>query len=501
MQNYILSLDQGTTSSKSILVNNKGEVVASYAIQVKQIYQQPGWVEHDPMEILNSQLESAKCLLQKNNISIEQIASIAITNQRETTILWNKTTGDPVYNAIVWQDRRTSERVKQLKDSNYEHMFRNKTGLVLDAYFSGTKIQWILENVKIAKDLLKENNLLFGTVDTWLTWNLTGKKYHVTDKSNASRTMLFNIHTCSWDDELLSIFNIPKQILPKIVTSSEIIGETCTSIFNKSIVISSIIGDQQAATFGNLCLNPGMVKNTYGTGCFLIMNTGNNILKSSHDLLTSNLWDLNNKPQYCLEGSVFNCGSIIEWLRDGLQIINTSSDVDQLATSISNNAGVYLIPAFTGLGAPYWDQYARGTILGITRGTNRAHIVRAALESIAFQVSDVLNSIRKDSGQNITMLRVDGGVSKSDFLMQFQADILDTPIERSMCLELTALGAAFLSGLAIGFWKNTDELKNVWKVDKCFIPSMSSIQRQDLIDSWHEGITRSLEWAKNDAKL
>ncbi len=501
MQKYILSLDQGTTSSRSILVNKIGDIVASHFIEIKQIYPSPGLVEHDPIEILNSQLDSVKFLLQKSNVNIEQILSIAVTNQRETTVMWNKKTGEPVYNAIVWQDRRTSDKIKQLKENGYEHIFRNKTGLVLDSYFSGTKIQWILENIKEAKELLQENNLLFGTIDSWLVWNLTGKKYHVTDESNASRTMLFNIHTGEWDDELLSILDIPRDILPQIVGSSQVIGETCYSIFNKSVPISSIVGDQQAATFGSLCLKQGMVKNTYGTGCFMLMNTESNIFPSTNNLLTSTLWKIKDKRQYCLEGAVFTGGAVVQWLKDGLKIIENSSEVEELALSVQDNAGVYLVPAFTGLGAPYWDQYARGTIVGITRGVTQAHIARAALESIAFQVNDVLKSIESDSGKNVTMLRVDGGACKNNFLMQFQADILNIPIERPVFLELTALGAAYLSGLAVGYWSSIEELKGVWKLDKIFIPSMSDIKREELLSGWREGVSRSLMWAKNESKL
>lgn len=496
MKKYILALDQGTTSSRAILFDNQGNIKSTKQLEFTQIFPKPGLVEHDPMEIWLTQLTTAKLAMSAVAAQADDIAAIGITNQRETTIVWNSETGVPIHNAIVWQDRRTSDMIDELKKQGYEKIFREKTGLVLDAYFSGTKLRWVLDNVADARKLAEGNKLAFGTVDTWLTWNLTNRREHVTDESNASRTLLFNIHTGAWDDELLKILDIPKNILPKIVPSSAVIGEASSGLFGKRIPIAGIAGDQQAATFGNLCLKPGMVKNTYGTGCFLLKNTGEKALQSKNNLLTTTGWQINGKRNYCLEGSVFIAGAAVQWLRDGMKLIESSADVEQLATSAPDNGGVYVVPAFSGLGAPHWDQYARGAMFGITRGTTQAHIARATLESIAYQVSDVVNAMKSDSGIDLTTLRVDGGACKNNFLMQFQADILDCVVERPTCLELTALGAAYLAGLAVGFWQSTEELEKVWKIDREFTPTMNATLRDDLLGYWQQAIGRSLAWEK-----
>jgi glycerol kinase len=496
MTKYILSLDQGTTSSRGIIFNKQGEIVSVESQEFKQIFPQPGWVEHDANEIWLSQLSVAKMAIVKANITAEEIAAIGITNQRETTIVWNTETGIPIYNAIVWQDRRTSFIVDELKQKGLEEKFKLKTGLVLDAYFSGTKLKWILDNVPNSRNLAKSGKLAFGTVDSWLIWNLTNKRNHVTDESNASRTLLFNIHTGTWDQELLDILDIPREMLPEVKPSSGVIGEASSGLFGSRIPIAGIAGDQQAATFGNLCLKPGMIKNTYGTGCFLLMNTGTQALPSKNNLLTTIGWNVNNIRQYCLEGSVFIGGAITQWIRDGLKLIDTSPEIENLATSVKDNGGIYLVPAFSGLGAPHWDQYARGTIFGITRGTTDAHIARAALESIAFQVNDLVKAMESDSNKQLSTLRVDGGACKNNFLMQFQADILNVAVERPKCLELTALGAAYLAGIAVGFWQNVNELESITKLDKRFEPNMTPTLRQELLDYWHEATSRSKNWIK-----
>ncbi len=496
MKKYILALDQGTTSSRAFLFDNQGNIKSTKQLEFTQIFPKPGLVEHDPMEIWLTQLTTAKLAMSAVAAQADDIAAIGITNQRETTIVWNTETGVPIHNAIVWQDRRTSDMIDELKKQGYEKIFREKTGLVLDAYFSGTKLKWILDNVAEARKLAEENKLAFGTVDTWLTWNLTNRREHVTDESNASRTLLFNIHTGSWDDELLKTLNIPKNILPKVVPSSAVVGEASSGLFGNRIPIAGIAGDQQAATFGNLCLKPGMVKNTYGTGCFLLKNTGEKALQSKNNLLTTTGWQINSKRNYCLEGSVFIAGAAVQWLRDGMKFIESSAEVEQLATSVPDNGGVYVVPAFSGLGAPHWDQYARGAMFGITRGTTQAHIARATLESIAYQVSDVVNAMKSDSGIDLTTLRVDGGACKNNFLMQFQADILNCAVERPTCLELTALGAAYLAGLAVGFWQSTEELEKVWKIDREFTPTMNATLRDDLLGYWQQAIGRSLAWEK-----
>lgn len=498
MEKYILALDQGTTSSRSILFDHHGDIVAIKQQEFNQIYPQDAYVEHDPLEIWHSQLATAQMVIKSANITPEQIAAIGITNQRETTIIWDKQSGNPIYNAIVWQDRRTASLVDQLKQSNHSNTFQNKTGLVLDAYFSGTKLKWILDNVPNASTLANEGKLLFGTVDSWLVWNLTKGAVHVTDHSNASRTLLYNLHTKTWDPELMEILDIPNLMLPTICDSSKVIGHTDSTLFGSAIPIGGIIGDQQGATFGNLCTKPGMIKNTYGTGCFLLMNSGNTVPTSHNNLLATVGWNINQQTSYCLEGSVFIGGAVTQWIRDGLEFIRDSQEIETLAKSVNDNGGVYLVPAFTGLGAPHWDQYARGAIFGITRATNRGHIARAALESIAFQVNDLVDAIKADSNQPITTLRVDGGACKNDLLMQFQADILNVVVERPKCLELTALGAAFLAGLAVGYWNSIEELQHIWKLDRRFEPNMSQDQRNHLLSMWHRATKRSLNWAKEE---
>lgn len=494
MKKYILALDQGTTSSRAILFDREGNICSTKQQEFEQIFPAPGLVEHNPNEIWLTQLSTAKLAMSSIGAQASDIAAIGITNQRETTVVWNIETGIPIYNAIVWQDRRTSGFIDELKKQGYADLFKQKTGLVLDAYFSGTKLKWILDNVSNARELAEEGKLAFGTIDTWLTWNLTNRREHVTDESNASRTLLFNIHTGQWDDELLNVLDIPKNILPKVVASSGVVGEASSGLFGERILIAGIAGDQQAATFGNLCLKPGMVKNTYGTGCFLLKNTGEEALESKNNLLTTTGWQIDGKRNYCLEGAVFIAGAAVQWVRDGLRFINDSSEIEGLASSVSDNGGVYMVPAFTGLGAPHWDQYARGAIVGITRGTTQAHIARATLESIAFQVTDLVTAMKSDSHIDLKTLRVDGGACKNNLLMQFQADLLNCSVERPTCLELTALGAAYLAGLAIGFWQSTDELEKVWKVDRIFEPNMTAEQREELLYYWNKAVGRSLDW-------
>lgn len=496
MKKYILALDQGTTSSRAILFDHDGNICSSKQLEFTQIFPEPGLVEHDPMEIWLTQLTTAKLAMSSIGAQADDIAAIGIANQRETTIVWNTETGIPIYNAIVWQDRRTSDIVDELKANGYADLFKQRTGLVLDAYFSGTKLKWILDHVANARNLANENKLAFGTVDTWITWNLTNRRAHVTDESNASRTLLFNIHTGKWDEELLKILDIPSNILPTVVSSSGVIGEASSGLFSSRIPVAGIAGDQQAATFGNLCIKPGMVKNTYGTGCFLLKNTGDKALESKNNLLTTTGWQINGKRNYCLEGSVFIAGAAVQWVRDGMRFIDESAEIEKLATEVPDNGGVYMVPAFAGLGAPHWDQYARGALFGLTRGTTQAHIARATLESIAFQVSDVVQAMKSDSGLGLTALRVDGGACRNNFLMQFQADVLDCIVERPTCLELTALGAAYLAGLAVGFWQSTDELEQVWKVERIFEPQMKKELREELLEYWHRAVTRSLGWIK-----
>jgi glycerol kinase len=493
---YIMSLDQGTTSSRSIIFNKQGEIVCVAQRAFKQHFPKSGWVEHDPMEIWSTQSSVLAESLAKGGIKAKNIAAIGITNQRETTILWDRKTGKPIYNAIVWQDRRTSAYVDQLKAEGKEEMVASKTGLVLDAYFSATKIKWLLDNVEGAREKAENGELAFGTVDTWLVWNLTHKKVHVTDVSNASRTMLFNIFEKKWDTELLSLFDIPVSLLPEVKSSSEVYGHTSELLFPVPIPIAGIAGDQQAALFGQLCTHPGMAKTTYGTGCFLMMNTGEEPVRSNNKLLTTIAWEVNGKVNYALEGSVFIGGAAIQWLRDGIELFGHAKESEKLATSLKDNDGVYFVPAMAGLGAPHWDQNARGAFFGITRGTTIAHMTRAALEAIAYQVRDVLDAMQKDSGAPIKELRVDGGATANNFLMQFQSDILQTKIKRPKIIETTAIGAAFLAGLAVGFWESEKELQALWESDKDFEPKMEVEKVDYFLHFWHKAVERSKNWVE-----
>lgn len=493
---YIMSLDQGTTSSRSIIFNKQGEIVCVAQRPFKQHFPKSGWVEHDPMEIWSTQSSVLAESLAKSGIKAKNIAAIGITNQRETTIIWDRKTGKPIYNAIVWQDRRTAAYVDQLKAEGREEMVASKTGLVLDAYFSATKIKWLLDNVEGAREQAENGELAFGTVDTWLVWNLTHKKVHVTDVSNASRTMLFNIFEKKWDTELLSLFDIPVSLLPEVKSSSEVYGHTSESLFPVPIPIAGIAGDQQAALFGQLCTNPGMAKTTYGTGCFLMMNTGEEPVRSQNKLLTTIAWEINGKVNYALEGSVFIGGAAIQWLRDGIELFGHAKESEKLATSLKDNDGVYFVPAMAGLGAPHWDQNARGAFFGITRGTTIAHMTRAALEAIAYQVRDVLDAMQKDSGEPIKELRVDGGATANNFLMQFQSDILQTKIKRPKIIETTAIGAAFLAGLAVGFWESEEELQALWESDKDFDPKMEVEKVDYFLHFWHKAVERSKNWVE-----
>lgn len=493
---YIMSLDQGTTSSRSIIFNKQGEIVCVAQRAFKQHFPKSGWVEHDPMEIWSTQSSVLAESLAKGGIKAKNIAAIGITNQRETTIIWDRKTGKPIYNAIVWQDRRTSAYVDQLKAEGKEEMVASKTGLVLDAYFSATKIKWLLDNVEGAREKAENGELAFGTVDTWLVWNLTHKKVQVTDVSNASRTMLFNIFEKKWDTELLSLFDIPVSLLPEVKSSSEVYGHTSESLFPVPIPIAGIAGDQQAALFGQLCTHPGMAKTTYGTGCFLMMNTGEEPVRSNNKLLTTIAWEVNGKVNYALEGSVFIGGAAIQWLRDGIELFGHAKESEKLATSLKDNDGVYFVPAMAGLGAPHWDQNARGAFFGITRGTTIAHMTRAALEAIAYQVRDVLDAMQKDSGAPIKELRVDGGATANNFLMQFQSDILQTKIKRPKIIETTAIGAAFLAGLAVGFWESEKELQALWESDKDFEPKMEVEKVDYFLHFWHKAVERSKNWVE-----
>ena len=493
MQKYILALDQGTTSSRAIVYNQEAQPIASSQKEFEQFFPKPGWVEHDPLEIWQSQLLVAQEAIIKACIDVNQIEGIGITNQRETTVAWNRITGKPVYNAIVWQDRRTSDLCSELILAGHEQNFNNKTGLLLDAYFSGTKINWILNNIDGAKDLAQKGELVFGTVDSWLIWNLTHGKSHITDVSNASRTLLFNIHTLEWDQELLNILEIPSSILPKITESSGELATTVDSIFGVSIPITGIAGDQQAALFGQMCTESGMAKCTYGTGCFLMMNIGSKPIPSKNKLLTTIGWQINGETTYALEGSVFMGGATIQWLRDGLKFFKDSSESEAMATSIESTQGVVVVPALTGLGAPHWDPDARGTIVGITRGTTSAHITRAALESICYQVNDVLSTMIKDKGAPINQLRVDGGATSNNFMVQFQSDISNIKVDRPTNLETTALGAAYLAGLGANLWK-IEELQSKWKIDRTFIPSLSVEGRNKHNNNWLKAVQRSKNW-------
>ncbi|MCB0501467.1 MAG: glycerol kinase GlpK [Bacteroidetes bacterium] len=494
MSKYILSLDQGTTSSRAILFDKKGAVVATAQKEFRQIFPKPGWVEHDPMDIWNSQLEVARAVVAENNIRIEEVAGIGITNQRETTIVWDKTTGKPIYNAIVWQDRRTASICDQLKAKGLETKVRSATGLVIDAYFSGTKIKWILDNIEGAREKAEAGKLLFGTVDTWLIWNLTGGKTHATDYSNVSRTMIYNIIDLKWDDDLLKELNIPKNILPEVKSSSDNYGVTRKDLlFDKELPIAGVAGDQQSALFGQACFDPGMAKNTYGTGCFMLLNTGDQPVISKNGLLTTIAWGVKGKVEYALEGSVFIAGAAIQWLRDGLKIIDSAPDSEYYSLKVPDTDGVYVVPAFAGLGAPYWDMYARGAILGLTRGTRKAHLIRATLESLAYQTFDVLEAMEEDSGLKLKNLRVDGGACANNLLMQFQSDILDVCVERPKVIETTALGAAYLAGIQLGVYTEKDIAKNR-DVDASFVPKMDNEKRIKLIKGWHKAVDRARAW-------
>ncbi len=495
MPSYILAFDQGTTSSRSVLFDKNGTVKAVSQKEFTQFFPKPGWVEHDPLEIWETQIATAKEVMAMANISAFDIAAIGITNQRETTLVWDRNTGEPVYNAIVWQDRRTALFCDELKVKGLEEMIRQKTGLLADAYFSGTKLKWILDNVSGAREKATNGELCFGTVDTWLLWKLTGGKVHATDVSNASRTMLCNITTCQWDGELEKMLDVPGNMLPKICSSSEVYGSTDLLDGATRIPIAGIAGDQQAALFGQLCTQPGMVKNTYGTGCFMLMNTGEKMIVSNNNLLTTVAWKINGITQYALEGSVFIAGAVVQWLRDGLGIIKTSADVEALAMKVDTTDGVYVVPAFAGLGAPYWNQHARGTITGLTRGSNASHIARAAVESIAYQTMDVLKAMEADSKIHIKELRVDGGATQNNLLMQFQSDVLNTKVIRPIVTETTALGAAYLAGLAVGFWGSIDELQQQWQIERVFTSEITDEKRNELTKGWKTAVTASLSIA------
>jgi len=488
MTTYILALDQGTTSSRAIIFNNKGEIISAAQKEFTQYFPQSGWVEHDANEIWDTQFIVAVEALQKANLKAKDIAAIGITNQRETTVVWERETGKPIYHAIVWQDRRTASFCDELKTKGYSSTIQQKTGLVIDAYFSGTKIKWILDNVAGAREKANNGALCFGTIDTWLLFKLTNGKIHATDVSNASRTMLCNIETLQWDEELEKILDVPGNMLPQIKSSSEVYGHVENLQPLNSIAIAGIAGDQQAALFGQLCTHPGMVKNTYGTGCFMLMNTGEQMIHSKNNLLTTVAWKINGITHYALEGSVFIGGAVVQWLRDGLGIIKTSADVEELALKVKDNDGVYLVPAFVGLGAPHWNQDARGTITGLTRGSTAGHIARAAIESIAYQTYDVLKAMEADSGINIKELRVDGGATENNLLMQFQSDVLNTTVIRPIITETTALGAAYLAGLAVGVWENIEALQTQWQIDKKFTPTMNVEERNALVEGWNKAI-------------
>ncbi len=491
---FILALDQGTTSSRAIIFAHDGSIRAMAQKEFKQIYPQPGWVEHDPEEIWSSQLTVAREAISRAGLSSTDIAAIGITNQRETTLLWDRKTGNPVYNAIVWQDRRTAEFCDELRAQGKSELIRDRTGLVIDAYFSGSKLNWLLNRVPGARQRAQRGELAFGTVDSWLIWKLTSGTEHLTDVTNASRTMLFNISSGTWDDELLKLMDIPRELLPRVCSSSEVFGRTSASHFGTPVPISGIAGDQQAALFGQNCLERGLAKNTYGTGCFMLMNIGTSPAPSKHNLLTTVAWKRDGRTDYALEGSVFIAGAVVQWLRDGLGLIKSSSEVEALARTVPDSGGVYFVPAFAGLGAPHWDQYARGTIAGLTRGTTSGHLARAALEGIAFQVADVLDAMRQDSGLPLNELRVDGGACSNDLLMQFQADILGVPVVRPRIVETTALGAAYLAGLGVGYWPDVNALKSVWQVDRQFDPSMSADERAQRRSCWTQALDRARNW-------
>ncbi|QJB31347.1 glycerol kinase GlpK [Chitinophaga oryzae] len=496
MTKYVMALDQGTTSSRAIIFDKTGAIISVAQKEFTQLFPAPGWVEHDPAEIWSSQIGVATEAMAKVGLEGGNIAAIGITNQRETTIVWDRETGKPVHNAIVWQDRRTAAFCDTLKASGKEELIRAKTGLVIDAYFSGTKVKWILDNVSGARERAAAGKLAFGTVDAWLVWNLTHGAVHATDITNASRTMLFNIHTQQWDEELLTLLDIPVSMLPEVKESSEVCGHTAPGVFAEQIPISGMAGDQHAALFGQMCTEPGMVKNTYGTGCFMLMNIGPKPILSKNNLLTTVAWKVNGQTHYALEGSIFIAGAIVQWLRDGLGIIRSSSEVEALAARAAQNDGVYLVPAFAGLGAPYWDQHARGTLVGMTRGTNASHIARAALESIAYQTMDVLKAMEADAGISIQELRVDGGATGNNLLMQFQADILQARVVRPGITETTALGAAYLAGLATGYWRNIEEIRSQWQMEKTFVPNLEQQHRETWISGWHKAVDAARHWAQ-----
>ena len=498
MAKYVMALDAGTTSNRCILFNEKGEMCSVAQKEFTQHFPKPGWVEHEPGEIWSTQLAVAREAMTKIGASAEDIAAIGITNQRETTIVWDKNTGQPVYPAIVWQCRRTSEYCDSLKEKGLTEKFREKTGLVIDAYFSGTKVKWILDHVEGARERAEKGTLLFGTVETWLIWKLTRGAVHVTDYSNASRTMLFNIHTLEWDDEILEELGIPKSMLPQARASSEIYGETDPSFFGGRIPIAGAAGDQQAALFGQACFEQGDAKNTYGTGCFLLMNTGSQPVLSKNGLVTTIAWGMDGKVTYALEGSIFVAGAALQWLRDELRLIDSAADSEYFAQRVKDTNGCYVVPAFTGLGAPYWDQYARGTIVGLTRGVNKYHIIRATLESLAYQVNDVLEAMKADSGMNLSALRVDGGASANNFLMQTQSDLSNAPVNRPRCVETTAMGAAYLAGLAVGYWKDIEDVKQNWGIDKIFVPAIEPEKREKMLKGWKRAVTCSYGWAKEE---
>lgn len=494
---YILALDQGTTSSRAIIFDRSGSIKAVAQKEFPQIFPKPGWVEHNPNDIWSTQAGVATEALANAGLTARDIAAIGITNQRETTVVWDRQTGKPIGNAIVWQDRRTASICDRLKAKGLEPLIRRKTGLVVDAYFSGTKLRWILQNVKGAREKAQAGELAFGTVDSWLVWNLTGGKVHVTDASNASRTMLFNIKTGAWDDELLKIFGVPRSVLPEVRSSSEVYGEA--TVFQEPIPIAGIAGDQQAALFGQVCAKPGMVKNTYGTGCFMLMNTGVKAIASKNKLLTTVAWRIGQRTEYALEGSIFIAGAVVQWLRDGLGIIKSSAEVETLAAQVKDAGGVYLVPAFAGLGAPHWDQYARGAVFGLTRGATAAHLARAALEGIAFQVMDVLEAMEADAGIRLKELRVDGGACANNLLMQFQSDLLGVPVVRPKVSETTALGAAYLAGLAVGYWKSASEIGAQWKADRRFTPRMKPALRKNICQGWAKALERAKAWEEAEA--
>lgn len=498
MAKYIMALDAGTTSNRCILFNEAGEMCSVAQKEFTQYFPKPGWVEHDALEIWSTQLEVAQKAMANLNVTAADIAAIGITNQRETTIVWDKTTGEPIHHAIVWQCRRTSEYCDSLKEKGLTDTFRAKTGLVIDAYFSGTKLRWLLENVPGARERAERGELLFGTVETWLIWKLTGGKAHVTDYSNASRTMLFNINTLQWDDEILAELNIPKCMLPEAKPSSCVYGEALAQYFGAPIPISGAAGDQQAALFGQTCFTPGEAKNTYGTGCFMLMNTGEKPVFSNNGLVTTIAWGLDGKVEYALEGSIFVAGAAIQWLRDEMRLIDSSPDSEYMAMKVNDTNGCYVVPAFTGLGAPYWDQYARGTIVGLTRGVNKYHIIRATLDSLCYQTNDVLQAMKADSGIELAALKVDGGASANNYLMQTQADLIDAPVQRPRCVETTAMGAAYLAGLAVGYWASKEDVIKNWAIDRTFEPAIPAEERETRVKHWKKAVKSAYGWAKED---